>query len=74
MAAAAAMAGETRWVRPPFSLASFEIAIAGRGAALSRFEFVGIHGQAHAAARFAPIESSLDEDAIQTLRPPVRLT
>src|SRR5258708_26334165 len=33
------------------ALAAFEIAVRGRGAALARIELVGIHGEAHRAAR-----------------------
>src|SRR5260370_14686553 len=40
-----------------FALAAFEIAIAGAGAALMRRENVGIHPDAHAAARVAPLEN-----------------
>ena len=43
IAAAAAMAGLTRWVRPG-PLAAFEIAVRRRGATLARFQPVGVHG------------------------------
>src|SRR5215475_8949602 len=36
------------------ALASFKVAIAGRSAALARSQDVGIHSQAHRAARLAP--------------------
>ena len=66
MAAAAAMAGVTRCVRPP-ALAAFEVAVRGRGAALARLQLVGVHRQAHAAARLAPLEAGGFEDLVQPL-------
>jgi hypothetical protein len=71
-AAAAAIAGLTRWVRPP-ALAALEIAVRGRGAALARLELVGIHRQAHRAARLAPLEAGLAEDLVQPLGLGLRL-
>src|SRR6476661_4450868 len=50
-----------------FALATFEVAIAGAGAALARFELVGVHGQAHAAAGFAPFKAGFLEDAVESL-------
>ncbi len=48
------------------SLSAFKISVAGRGASLTGFQFVRIHCQAHAAARFAPFETGFDEDFIQS--------
>lgn len=50
---------------PSGSLASFEIAVAGRGASFARLQDVGIHGQAHAAPRFPPLEAGFTEHAIE---------
>ena len=50
----------------PASLASFEVAVARRGAPLAGFELVGVHGQAHAAAGLAPLETRLLEDAVES--------
>src|SRR6202051_4475414 len=47
------------------TLAAFEIAVRGRGAALFRVELVGIHRKAHRAARLAPFEAGLDEDLVE---------
>ena len=59
IAAAAAIAGLTRWVRPPGALPALEVAIRGRGAALARLEPVGVHAEAHRAARLAPLEAGV---------------
>src|SRR6185312_7378375 len=40
---------------PARALPAFEIAVAGRGAALARLQAVGVHRQAHRAARLAPL-------------------
>ena len=39
----------------------------GRGAAFARLQLVVVHGQAHRAARLAPVEAGLAEDPIQPL-------
>src|ERR1035437_2906227 len=44
------------------SLATLEIAVRGRGAALFRQQLVGIHRQAHRAARLRRFESGLSEN------------
>src|SRR5690242_10610915 len=49
------------------SLPAFEVAIAGRGAALSRLQNVGIHAQAHRASRLPPFEACLLENPVQAL-------
>ena len=46
-------------------LAALEIPVGGRGTAVSRCKAVGIHGQAHRAARIAPVEAGFDEDLVQ---------
>jgi hypothetical protein len=51
---------------PARPLAPFEISIAGRGAALSWLKHVGIHGQAHTAAGFPPLESRLFEQSVES--------
>ena len=68
IAAAAAMAGLIRWVRPPLTLPSLEIAVRGRGATLARLEPVVVHGHAHRAAGIAPFEAGVEEDAVEPLR------
>src|SRR5690606_41634330 len=40
-----------------FALTPFEVAIAGRSAALAGREFVGVHRQTHAATSLAPVEA-----------------
>ena len=57
MAVAAATAGETRWVRPPRPCRPSKLRLRGGGAALARGELVGVHRQAHRAAR-APASRS----------------
>ena len=67
IAAAAAMAGETRWVRPlkPWrpSKLRFEVE-AQRSPRLSRSV---VHGEAHRAARLAPFEAGGEEDLVEAL-------
>src|SRR5215471_6560565 len=48
------------------ALAALEIAVRGRGAALARRELVRVHGEAHRAARLAPLEAGLDEDLVES--------
>src|SRR5208282_6173651 len=47
------------------ALASFEISVAGRSAALARLQDVGIHAQTHGASRLAPFEPGIQKDAVQ---------
>jgi hypothetical protein len=47
------------------ALAAFEVAVAGGGAALAGLQAVGIHGQAHGAAGFAPFKACGLEDLVQ---------
>src|SRR5215210_1642923 len=50
-------------VRPAaLALAPLEVAVAGRGAPLTRLQYVGVHAQAHRAPRVAPVEAGLGED------------
>ena len=48
------------------ALTTFEVAVARGGAALPRFQHIGIHGEAHAATRFSPLETRRREDAIES--------
>src|SRR5208337_5123952 len=41
------------------ALPPFEVSVAGRGAALSRLQDVGIHAETHGASRLAPFESGV---------------
>src|SRR5689334_25410768 len=50
------------------ALPAFEVAVRGRGATLFRLELVGIHREAHRAARLAPVEASSLEDLVETFR------
>ena len=72
-AAAAAIAGLTRWVRPPAPWRPFEVAVAGGGATLAGLEAVGVHRQAHRAARLAPLEAGRLEDLVQAFLLGLRL-
>ena len=47
------------------ALAAFEVAVAGRGAALAGLEPVGVHRQAHRAAGLAPLEAGALEDLVE---------
>ena len=55
------------------SLAAFEVAVAGGGAALAGRKNVRIHAQAHGAAGLAPVEARFFEDAVQALGFSLRL-
>src|SRR3954449_11830065 len=52
---------------PAAALASLEVAVRGRGAALAGLEDVGVHAQAHRAARAAPVEARGAEDLVEAL-------
>src|SRR5713226_49594 len=41
------------------ALATFKVAVAGRGAALAFSQLIAVHGDTHAASRFAPLETCL---------------
>src|SRR5712691_8830543 len=47
------------------ALPALEIAVRGRGAALTRLEPVGVHAQAHGATGFAPLETGVLEDPVK---------
>src|SRR5580658_2684423 len=49
-----------------FALTALEVAIGGAGAALAGRQHVVVHGDAHAAAGLAPLESSVAEDAVES--------
>src|SRR5439155_6811341 len=51
----------------PAPLATLEVAVRRRGAALAGLKDVGVYAQAHRAARHAPVEAGVAEDAIQAL-------
>lgn len=48
-------------------LTTFKVPVAGRGAAFTRLQDIGIHGQTHAASCLPPFEARLLEDTIQSL-------
>src|SRR5580698_593756 len=48
------------------ALAALEVAIGGAGAALAGRQHVVVHGDAHAASGFAPLESGVAEDAVES--------
>src|SRR5687768_8544092 len=48
------------------ALAAFEVAVAGACAPLARLQLVGVHRQAHRAARLAPLEARLLEDPVES--------
>ena len=53
-------------MRPsPAALPSFEIPIAGRGAALAGLQNIWIHAETHRASRFTPLKTGIDENAVQ---------
>src|SRR5215217_3820315 len=49
------------------ALATFEIAIAGGGAAFAGGELVGVHAEAHRETGGAPLEARVAEDAVNAL-------
>src|SRR5438477_6021721 len=53
---------------PAGALTALEVAVRRRCAALARAQLVGVHGQAHRAARLSPLEAGRGEGAIETLR------
>src|SRR3546814_4409672 len=48
-------------------LAADEVAVAGRCAAFARGHLVGVHRETRRTARLAPLESRVDEDAVESL-------
>src|ERR1700729_3893368 len=57
----------------PVALTALEIAVRGRSAALARRKLVRVHGQAHRAARLAPLEAGGEKDLVETLGLGLRL-
>src|SRR2546421_3474591 len=47
------------------ALAAFKVSVAGGSTAFAGLQDVGIHAQAHRAARFAPFESGFLENSIE---------
>src|SRR6185312_1173340 len=47
------------------TLTAFEIAVRSRSAAFVRLQPIIVHGQAHGAARLAPVEAGGDEDLVE---------
>src|SRR5665213_1979206 len=47
------------------ALPAFEVAVRGRGATLARLELVRVHGEAHRAARLAPVEAGGLENLVE---------
>ena len=66
-AAAAAMAGETRCVRPPLPCRPSKLRLLVDAQRWPGCENVGIHRQAHAAACLAPFEARFAEDPVEPL-------
>ena len=52
---------------PAPALAALEVAVAGGGGPLADGQLVGVHGQAHRAARLAPVEAGGGEDLVEAL-------
>ena len=52
---------------PAPALAALEVAVAGGGGALAGGQLVGVHGQAHRAARLAPVEARGGEHLVEPL-------
>jgi 3-isopropylmalate/(R)-2-methylmalate dehydratase large subunit len=63
--------GRTHLVSPKMAaaaaapLATLEVAVRGRGAALAGLQPIGVHGEAHRAALDAPFEAGFPEDPVQ---------
>src|SRR5713101_10023398 len=45
------------------ALATFKVAVAGRGAAFALGQLIAVHGDTHAASRLAPLKACLAEDS-----------
>src|SRR5207245_6469243 len=50
------------------ALAAFEVAVAGADGVLPGLELIAVHGDAHRAARLAPLRARVAEDAIEPFR------
>ena len=66
-AVAAATPGETRWVRPPRPWRPSKLRFDVLARPLAGLELVGVHGQAHRAARLAPVEAGGPEHEVEAL-------
>mmetsp|Transcript_27361 Transcript_27361/g.58773 ORF Transcript_27361/g.58773 Transcript_27361/m.58773 type:complete len:430 (+) Transcript_27361:1081-2370(+) len=53
---------------PPVTLPALEVSVGSGCAAFLRLELVGVHGEAHAAPRLAPVESRVHEDFVESLQ------
>src|SRR5579859_2218760 len=49
------------------ALATFKVAVTGRGAAFAFSQLIAVHGDTHAASRLAPLETCLAEDGSKPL-------
>src|SRR5579859_5398517 len=49
------------------ALATFKVAVTGRGAALAFSQLIAVHGNTHAASRLAPLKTRLAEDSGEPL-------
>ena len=67
MAVAAATAGETRWVRPPRPCRPSKLRLLVDAARSPGRQLVGVHGQAHRAARLPPVEPGGGEHPVEPL-------
>ena len=67
MAVAAATAGETRWVRPPRPWRPSKLRLLVDAERSPDGELVGVHGQAHRAARLPPVEAGRGEHLVEPL-------
>src|SRR5688500_6352361 len=50
------------------ALSSLEVAVRRRRAQLAADQLVGVHGQAHRAARLSPLEARLSKDGVEPFR------
>src|SRR5262245_40256422 len=49
------------------ALPTFEVAVGRRGAALAGPELIGVNAKTHRTARFPPLKTSLQKDAVEAL-------
>ena len=68
IAAAAAIFGLTRWVRPPLPCRPSKLRFEVEAQRSPSVEDVGVHPQAHRAARLAPFEAGAAEDLVAAPR------
>ena len=67
IAAAAAIAGESRWVRPPGPWRPSKLRLDVLAQRWPACEPVGVHAQAHRAAGLPPLEPGVEKQAIEPL-------